>query len=1180
MEQKGFVHLHVHTEYSLLDGAAQYKKLIAKAKEQGAPAVAMTDHGNMYAAIKFYNECKEKKIKPIIGCEFYVAEDMHKKEGNASVNKPYHLVLIAKNHNGFQHLAKLNSLAYLEGFYYKPRIDLELLKEHTEDVICCSACLGGAIPRRLMQNDYEGAKEYAVKLRDMFAPGDFYIELQDHGLEEQKTTNPLLYKIAKEIGVKCIATNDVHYLEKEDAEMQDVLLCIQTGRFFDEPDRMRFPNDEFYYKSYEEMAKLFDWCPEVLETPYEIADKCDIKFTFNVYQLPRYVCPDNLTPPEYLRKLCYEGLERRYGTITDAIRERAESELNVIIGMGFSEYYLIVWDFIFYARSQDIPVGPGRGSGVGSIVAYAIGITSVDPLKYDLIFERFLNVNRTSMPDFDVDFCFSRRLEVIEYCKRKYGEDHISQIITFGKMKRKAAIKDVARVFRLPFSDVSKLTKSIGNFGNDDKNVKIKHIIDPTSKYAIPDLIEQYNSNPEYKRVIDIAQKLEDMPRNTGMHAAGVVIYKNPSSDTIPLAKNGDEVTTQFNMTEVERLGLLKMDFLALMTLTDIKMAHDYVLKRTGRDIDFDKLGYEDPAVYDFIGSGDTDTVFQLEGGGMKKFMARFRPHSLEEIIAGISLYRPGPMDNIDVFLENRKHPDRIPYKHPSLAPILGVTYGVIVYQEQAMMITRALAGYDMTRADSFRAIISKKKADKIPIERDVFVNGLVDKETGEVKIPGCVRNGIPEETARAIFAEMESFASYAFNKSHAAAYSVVSYQTAFYKHYYPVEFIAAVINNRFDKPDDVEKYMRVMKSMGIPLYPPDINKSDPLFSPEGNGIRYGLACIKNVGLTAMEQLTKVRTEGGLFTDYYEFVERMNGALNKRALECLIRGGALDCFGLSRATMIANLDPIVNLVDAGRKHANSDQFSMFELVDEWKHVDYRYQTMPEYPRLEKLLSEKEMLGMYVSGHPLEGYEDDFKAFNFNTSMLPKKSTEEDGDEDEDDIPTENDTENAETAENVAFDGMDVNTGGLLTSVSVKRTKDGKEMAVCILEDMYGSIELLLFSRAMAFSKKFLIKDTLVRVRGKLSIGDEECKITCNSLAPFELNEKGPTDTRTLYLNFASATQEMSERINQILESHRGSQQVKIQLNKKIYLYPETVGNVDILVQEIGGILGPQNVKAF
>lgn len=1171
---KPFIHLHVHTEYSLLDGAARIDKLIPKVREMGAPAVAMTDHGNMYATIQFWEACKKAGIKPIIGSEFYVTDDMHKREGRLSedANKNYHLVLLAKDNAGYKNLSKLSSLSFVEGFYYKPRIDLATLRKYSGGLICLSACLAGAIPQYLLANDYAGALKYAKDLKSMFDEGDFYIELQDHGIAEQAAVNPQLVSIARELGVKCVATNDVHYIRREDSRMHDVMLCIQTNAYIDDQNRMRFQGDEYYLKTSEEMAERLGWCPEALETPYEIADKCDVSFAFNQYQLPAFPCPDGLTPPEYLRKLTYEGLIRRYGEVTDLLRERAETELEVIIGMGFSEYYLIVWDFIAYAKSHGIPVGAGRGSGVGSLVAYAIAITNVDPIKYDLIFERFLNVNRTSMPDFDIDFCFDRRGEVIQYVKEKYGTDRISQIITFGTLKRKSAIKDVARVFRVPFADVSKMTKNLINYGENDKKVHISDLINPESPFAVKELIEQYNNFPTYKDVIDIAIQLEGMPRNTGMHAAGVVIYKNAAADTIPLAKNGDEVTTQFTMGEVERLGLLKMDFLALMTLTDVKMAHDYVYRQTGFDVDFEKLGYDDPGVYEFLASGETDAVFQLEGGGMKKFIMRMRPANMEDIITGIAMYRPGPMANIDTYLENRKDPAHIKYKHPLLEPILRVTNGIIIYQEQAMMITRVLAGYDMTRADKFRGIISKKKMDLIPKERQVFIYGI--EENGVVKVPGCVRNGIPAEIAESIFAEMQSFAQYAFNKSHAAAYAVLSYETAYYKRYYPTQFLAAVLNNRINKPDDTKKYMQVLKDLNIALLPPDINKSEPLFSPEKNSIRYGLACIKNVGKAATERIQAEREAHGPFKDLYDFVERMGSFINKKALESLIKGGAFDCFGHSRSTLIANYEEIYAAVDRKRKLEDSNQFNMFDMLGKSDDV-YRYMICKEYAPREKLSMEKEMLGMYVTGHPLAGYEEDFKAFNFNTSMLPKNR---DSEEEEEAAPEEDGAYD----NGLLTDNMEVSTGGILADFTIKRTKDNKEMVVAILEDMYDRIELVIFARTLEKCKKYLEKEGLVRVWGRLNFRDG-AKITVNDLRPWELairEEPEPVDTRTLYLRLRPGDDQKFERVNDILASHPGKSEVKIQVDKKVYKHSLTVSNLDVIEKELAGILGSENIKVF
>lgn len=1182
-----FIHLHVHTEYSLLDGAAPLKTLVKTAKALNMPALAMTDHGNMYATIKFNNLCKEAGIRPIIGCEFYVADDMHSREAKPDERKYYHLVLLAKNYNGYKNLAKLNSYAWIDGFYYKPRIDLNLLRQHSKDLICLSACIAGAVPQHLLAGDYDGAKAYAEELKSMFADGDFYIEVQNHGLEEELRVLPQLIRLAKEIGVKCVATNDVHYILKEDAEMHDIVLCIGTASFQDETNRMKWlPNDSFYLKTREEMLKLFPDCPEAVDVPYEIAEKCLFELPPKHYQVPDYICPDNLTPQEYLRKLTYEGLERRYGTITDEIRERAETELDVIISMGFPDYYLIVWDFIFWAKAHDIPIGKGRGSGVGSIVAYAIGITDIEPLRYNLIFERFLNKDRTSMPDFDIDICYNRRGEVIQYVKEKYGDNRISQIITFGKMKKKQAIKDVARVFRLPFAEVTKMTKGIGNFGENDKKVHIPDLIDPDGPYLVNDLYELYNTDPQVKKVIDIAAKIEGMPRNTSIHAAGVVIYRYPAIDTIPLAKNGDEITTQFDMIEVEGLGLLKMDFLALMTLTDIKMAHDYVLKATGKNIDFSVIGYEDPAVYELIAAGQTDAVFQLEGEGMKRFLTKLKPTCMEDIIAGIALYRPGPLKDIDKFLANRRNPESIHYHTPQLKPILDVTSGIIVYQEQAMMITRALAGYTMTDADNFRSIISKKKIEKIPIERDKFINGKKDKD-GNVLIPGCVANGISADVAETIFKEMESFASYAFNKSHAAAYAYLCYETAFYKLYYPTEFMAAVLNNRINKPDDTKKYMTVLKLMNIPLLPPDVNKSESYFTPESGAIRYGLGCIKNVGIAVTDEIVKVRERDGEFTDLYDFIKRLSNTgvqVNKRVIESLIYGGAFDCFKMTRATLLANYERMLKEIDSERKAklqreatGQIDMFSLFGGQEEFfaaKPFEYDY--MRELPQREKLLKEKEMTGMYLTGHIFDGYEKEFEAFNFNTSMIPNFS--EDSDE-EDGGMIEGEQEVSPLT-----DGMDVKTGGIITKITPKRTKDGKEMAVIELEDLYDNIECIMLSRALVTGKKYLEQDSFVKVHGRLSLRENECKIYVSDLKPWELKESEPKpqiDARVLYFNLREqdiSNRDKLERINDVLSAHPGENVVKFQHAGKLYAHGTKVGNLDAVAKELKGILGPENVK--
>ncbi|MDR3186594.1 MAG: DNA polymerase III subunit alpha [Christensenellaceae bacterium] len=1192
-KKRGFVHLHNHTEYSLLDGAAKVKDLVLRAKRDNAPAVAITDHGNVYAAIQFYDLCKANGIKPIIGCEFYVADNMHSRNeictDDDNKSKRSHLILLAKNHEGFLNLSRLTSLSYTDGFYYKPRIDLDLLEKYSTGLICLTACIAGAVPQLLLNNNYSEAMSYAKRMKSMFSDGDFYIELQDHNMVAEKQVLPLLFRLSRDLNVKCVATNDLHYINKKDSDMHDVLLCIQTRKRFDEPDRMRFPNNEFYYKTYDEMNALFGWVNngEALETPFEIAEKCDLKFAYNEYQIPKFNCPNDTPPDLYLRQISDIGLLSRYDKITPEIRERADNELRVIIDMGFSEYYLIVWDFISFAKSKGIPVGAGRGSGVGSIIAYAIGITNVDPLKYNLIFERFLNINRTSMPDFDIDFCYNRRNEVIQYVKNKYGADRISQIITFGKMKTRAALKDVARVFNIAYNDISTITKKLDSLkivqdpSSPDKTlpITISAIIDSQSPYAIPDIIDKYNSDPDYKRILDIAKQIENMPRNTSIHAAGIVIYKNPAIDTIPLAKNGDEITTQFNMIEVEKLGLLKMDFLALITLTDVKLAHDYVYAGTGHDINFEELGYEDPSVYSFIGTGNTDAVFQLEGSGMKKFMSQLKPKQFEDIIAGISMYRPGPMDNISEFIKNRNNPDGIQYIHPKLKPILDVTYGIIVYQEQAMTITRVLAGYDMTRADYFRGIMSKKKKDKIPAERNVFLYGKQDKNTN---IPGCIANGVSESVGRRVFADIESFASYAFNKSHAAAYAVLSYETAYYRLYYPVEFMAAVINNRIRKSDDTKKYMQVLKNLNIPLLAPNINKSEQLFAPIDKSIMYGLACIKNVGSMAMAYVVKERKDNGPFEDLYDFIKRTSSMnINKRAVESLIKGGAFDCFGETRATLLANYERIISLLEHSNRHIDTKQYSIFDMFTSTPSK-YAYDRLPELPTRDKLVAEKEMLGMYITGHPLAGYEKEFEAFNFNTSLLPKRVNYDEIEEEEE---IEEHLEK-EQYSGPLHDGMEVFAGGLIADSNIKRLKDGKEMAVIVLEDMYDKIELLAFAKVLGTRKNYIVKDNLVKISGRLTLREDEVKIVLSDIYPWDLEFKEMAtrevvDSRILYVNITSTIDAyIYTRIMNILSSHAGSSTVRFQRNGKILEPPVKIRDIDATAKELSGLIGMENIKIF
>lgn len=1156
-----FIHLHNHTEYSLLDGCTRIGELAKKAAESGARAVAITDHGNMYGAIKFYKACEKHKIKPIIGCEFYVADDL--KLRTRENNPRYHLILLAKNLTGFHNLIKLSSIGYVDGFYDRPRIDYEALARHSEGLICLSGCIAGALSRYLLDPDrrdpYADAVAYARKTKSLFDEGDYYIELQNHGIEDEVKVLPLLKRLAKEIGVKTVATNDLHYLKKSDAKAHDVLLCIQTAKDYDDPNRFRFPNDEFYYKEYDEMlAAIGD--EESLANTVEVADKCNLVIPFKEYCIPYFQPPEGFKDDaEYLRHLAFGGLKTRYGDITPEIRSRAEYELDTIITMGFASYYLIVWDFINYAKNHDIPVGAGRGSGVGSIVAYAIKITDVDPLRYDLIFERFLNSSRATMPDFDIDFCSDRREEVIDYVRGKYGVDHVTQIITFGKMKKKNAIKNVARVFKIPFAESNALVK---NITDNDKKVHIKNLLDPRDSHAVPELIEMYE-NPTYREIFDIAIELEDLPRDRGKHAAGVIICPVPVSEKVPLSRNGEDITTQFDMTECEELGLLKMDFLALKTLTDIKMAINFVKRYRGVTVDFELLGYEDREVYQMIGSGETDTVFQLESGGMKNFMKQLKPTLMEEIIAGVSLYRPGPMDYIPSYVYNKQHQSEIDYRHPKLEEILKTTYGITVYQEQAMRITQALAGYTLNEADNFRKFISKKKTEEIPAQRKKFVDG-------------CVANGVEESFARKLWDELEAFGNYAFNKSHAAAYAVLSYQTAFLKHYYPIEYLCAVMNNRITNPDDTGKYLKLIKDMGIELLPPDINESEGLFLPENGGIRYGLVCIKNVGRSAVDGVVGERETNGRFKDFSDFARRVPGeALNKRMLESLIKGGAFDCFGKNRSTLMANYEQILNIETKSKSLLDGGQMFFDFLVED----DYKYIEVKENRR-SKLMYEKEVLGRYLSGHPLDGYEEEFGAFNFNTSMLLPVETEsavDDGDDEE-------------VATYQVNNGDRVYFGGMLSGVTVKVSqKTGKKWGYAILEDLYGSAEVVFYNRVYAESKQYLTDDSLVRVKGKIVLNpDSPPKIEVVAVTPWALAEKETEeDTRTLCIRIDNDVDRYN-KVMKLLEQSRGAGcKVIIQVEtarpdgtveKKGYRMPFAVAGADMLKSSLVGVVGYNNVK--
>ena len=1109
-----FVHLHLHTEYSLLDGAAKVDDLVEYLSKNGINACAVTDHGNMYASLYFAEECVKKGIKYIIGCELYATDDHFDKRPGT---KTEHIVLLAKNKTGYKNIVKLDSLSYIDGFYGKPRISYEYIKQHHEGVICLSACLAGRMPQLLMQNDYEGAKKWATEMKEIFGD-DFYIELQDHGIAEEKQVIPELIQIARELNIGLVATNDVHYIEKEDWEAHDVLLCIQTKKTLADPKRMKFDTHEFYMKSGDEMLELFNYVPEAISNTRVIADKIE-EPVFDLTPkgdpirdtslIPLYKPEDGSTSPDYLTRLTWEGLPKRYAEITQEIKERAEYELGIIIKMGFADYFLIVWDYINWSRVHGIPVGPGRGSGVGSIVAYSIGITDVDPLRYDLIFERFLNPDRVSMPDFDVDFCTKRRHETIEYVREKYHPENVAQIVTFGTLASRAVIKDVGRVMGVPYSETDKVAKlmdgksTIGELLglkipklekqladpelNEEKRGEIQKKLNEQKQKKNFEFIEVYETNSELRRVIDMGLKLEGMPKNTSEHAAGVVICNKVLADNVPLARNGEDIVTQFDMKEVEAVGMLKMDFLALTTLTDIQNTLEYIKEGKGIDVDFNKIGLDVPEAYQLISSGDTDAVFQLEQGGMKKFMKDLQPNCLEDLIAGISLYRPGPMDFIPKYIENKHNPEKIVYDTPYLEPILKNSYGVIVYQEQVMQIFQQLAGYSLGQADLVRRAMAKKKKKELMEQKDKFIYGAPSEG-----ISGCASKGIPANVAEKIFSDMESFASYAFNKSHAAAYAVVAYRTAYLKHFYPKEFLAGILNDRIDKIEEVSKYIMYMKEKNIDVLPPDINKSKDIFWVEGNGLRIGLGALRGVGQDAIAAVIKERSDHGEFKDFSDFAMRCSKYVNKRIVESLIYAGAFDCFGYNRAQVAAVYEDVLTRVSAMEKQKAGAQISLFGSILEEQNIEVRFPDIPEYETMEKLSKEKSVLGVYVSGHPFEKFLPYFKDRTFNCSML--------------NIYVEND-ETGEKTYNEISDGQQVTMGGMIGAFKKLKTRTGSFMAFVTVEDLYGSVECVCFPKIYDRIRNFLQTDKVVSLSGKISIEEEKLPvIIVDKMTEFTLEE--------------------------------------------------------------------------
>ena len=1069
-----FTHLHVHTEYSLLDGSNKIQEYVNRVRELGMDSAAITDHGVMYGVIDFYRAARAAGINPILGCEVYVAPGSRfDREIGSGDDRYYHLVLLAENNQGYANLMKIVSKSFVEGFYYKPRVDLQLLEKYHEGLIALSACLAGEVARFLTRGMYEDAKAAALRYQDIFGKGNFFLELQDHGIPEQQNVNQQLLKMHRETGIELVATNDVHYTLAEDAQPHDVLLCLQTGKKLSDENRMRYDGGQYYVKSPEEMERLFPYATEALENTHKIAERCHVEIEFGVTKLPKFDVPEGYTSWEYLNELCFKGLEERYQPVTEELKERLNYELSTIKNMGYVDYFLIVWDFIRYARDHDIMVGPGRGSAAGSLVAYTLGITQLDPIRYDLLFERFLNPERVSMPDIDVDFCFERRQEVIDYVRRKYGDDCVVQIVTFGTLAARGVIRDVGRVMDLPYAQVDTIAKMIPQ--------ELNITIDKALKMN-PELKKTYEDQPEIHDLIDTARRLEGLPRHTSMHAAGVVISQKDVSEYVPLSRAQDgSIVTQFTMTTLEELGLLKMDFLGLRTLTVIQNAVHLIEQDTGVHLDMQQIDYNDKKVLDSLGTGRSDGVFQLESAGMKNFMKELKPQSLEDVIAGISLYRPGPMDFIPQYIRGKNHPDTIQYDCPQLEPILKPTYGCIVYHEQVMQIVRNLAGYTLGRSDLVRRAMSKKKAAVMEKERQNFVYG--NEAEG---VPGCIANGISEQVANKIYDEMIDFAKYAFNKSHAAAYAVVSYQTAFLKYYYPVEFMAALMTSVIEMPNKVAEYIQVCRQMGISILPPDVNCGIYGFSVDHGAIRYGLSAIKSVGRPVINALVEEREKNGTYRSLKDFIERLTGIVNKRAIENFIKAGALDCLEGNRRQKMNVYGQIVDSIAQEKKNSFAGQMSLFDLVsdEDKKDFEIRMPNVGEYDKEMVLAFEKEVLGIYLSGHPLEGYR------GIMDKMISAKTTDFQPDE-ESGIPK-------------VYDGQKVIIGGMITERTIKYTRNNKVMAFLTVEDLVGTVEVVVFPRDYEKWQTLITDDARVFIQGRVNAEDDRpSKLILEKVHSFE-----------------------------------------------------------------------------
>jgi len=1155
MAYKGkFVHLHVHTEYSLLDGSSRIGDLLDRTKELGMDTIAITDHGSMFGVIEFYKQAKKRGIKPILGSEVYVAINKYTEKEPKDKNQ-YHLVLLAENNTGYSNLIKIVSEGYVNGFYYKPRVDHDVLEKYSEGIIALSACLGGEVQKHLLNGNYDKAKEIALKYNKIFGQNNFFLEVQDHGMMEQKRVNEQIVKISNETGIPLVATNDVHYLRKEDAIVHDVLLCIQTGKTINDNDRMKFPSNEFYLKSYDEMKNILGDFDGAIENTVKIGERCNVEIDFDTLHLPKYEIPEGYTNVEYLKKLCIEGLQKRYKTITLGIEERFNFEFDTITQMGYTDYFLIVWDFIRFAKDNGIAVGPGRGSAAGSIVSYALGIIDIDPLKYDLLFERFLNPERVSMPDIDIDFCYERREEVIEYVVEKYGEDRVAQIVTFGTMAARGAIRDVGRAINMPYGEVDYIAKQIPM----QLGITISKALDINKN-----LKEAYESKEEVKRLIDLAIAVEGLPRHTSTHAAGVVISKEPITNYVPLSRNNDAITTQFNMTELEELGLLKMDFLGLRTLTVIRDAVDLIEKNHGLKIDFSSFTYDDPNVLNIFAKGETLGVFQFESAGMRQFLKELKPNMFENLIAANSLFRPGPMNEIPKYIENKNNPDDIKYLHPKLKPILDVTYGCIVYQEQVMQIVRDIGGFSMGRADLVRRAMGKKKMDVMEEERKRFIYGETD-EKGQVIIKGAIRNGVDEKSANEIYDLMIDFAKYAFNKSHSAAYAVIAYRTAWLKYYYPVEFMAALISSVMGNTNSVSLYIQECKRLGIKILPPDINESYKKFTVVDGKIRFGLMAVKNVGEGFIEAIVKARQEGPFnsFTDFCRRIENIDSSvMNKRAVESLIKCGAMSSLGGNRAQLLAIFEKTMDGIHADRKRNIEGQFSMFETIDAKVSQD-NLPDLNEFNQKTLLAMEKEMLGIYISGHPLKPYEKELERIStITTSKI-----------------FENQNEMGETLGR-NLDGQRVTIGGIIISKKNKITKNNNMMAFITLEDLYGAVECIVFPATYDRYSRLIEEDSLVVVEGKMSLSEEEePKIICEKISPLNKYKKGK-----IYLKISKGKSlNTFNLIKEVLFKYKGE--------TPVYVYLEEEGKtvmaqrelwVDMeqksLFTELIEILGEDNVK--